>query len=108
METAEKLCTEIFLMNKGKEVTSGKLSDIKKNFGGNHIEIKFNGDVSFLSSMKEVVSFDKFNHYAEIQLEENIEPHYFLKQIIDKIDVTHFSVIEPTLNRIFIDLINRN
>lgn len=108
METAEKLCTEIFLMNKGKEVTSGKLSDIKKNFGGNHIEIKFNGDVSFLSSMKEVVSFDKFNHYAEIQLEENAEPHNFLKQIVDKIDVTHFSVIEPTLNRIFIDLINRN
>ena len=96
------------MLRRIKEITSGKLSDIKKKFGGNHIEIKFNGDVSFLSSMKEVVSFDKFNHYAEIQLEENAEPHNFLKQIVDKIDVTHFSVIEPTLNRIFIDLINRN
>ena len=108
METAEKLCSEIFLLNKGKEVTSGKLSDIKKAFGGNHIEIKFNGDISFLSSMKDVISIDKFNHYAEIQLEENIEPYVFLRQIADKIDITHFSVIEPTLNRIFIDLINRN
>ena len=40
METAEKLCTDIFLINNGKEVTSGKLSHIKKEFGGNHVEIK--------------------------------------------------------------------
>lgn len=108
METAEKLCTEIFLINKGKEVTSGKLSDIKKEFGGNHIEIKFNGDISFISNLPSIISVDKFNHYAEIQLKEDVQPNQFLKQISDKIELTHFSVIEPTLNRIFIDLIKRN
>ena len=50
METAEKLCADIFLLNKGKEVTSGKLSDIKKEFGGKHVEIKFNGDLSVITS----------------------------------------------------------
>jgi len=108
METAEKLCTDIFLLNKGKEVTSGKLSHIKKEFGGNHVEIKFSGDVSFLSSMAEVITIDTYNNYAEVHLKDIVEPSDFLKKITDKIDITHFSVIEPTLNRIFIDLIKRN
>jgi len=108
METAEKLCTDIFLLNNGKEVTSGKLSHIKKEFGGNHVEIKFSGDVSFLSSMAEVITIDTYNNYAEVHLKDIVEPSDFLKKITDKIDITHFSVIEPTLNRIFIDLIKQN
>ena len=108
METAEKLCTDIFLLNNGKEVTSGKLSDIKKEFGGNHVEIKFRGDVSFLSAMAEVIIVDTYNNYAEVHLKDVVEPSDFLKMITDKIDITHFSVIEPTLNRIFIDLIKQD
>jgi ABC-2 type transport system ATP-binding protein len=108
METAEKLCTDIFLLNNGKEVTSGKLSNIKKEFGGNHVEIKFKGDVSFLSSMADVITVDTYNNYAEVHLKDVVEPSDFLKKITDRIDITHFSVIEPTLNRIFIDLIKQN
>jgi ABC-2 type transport system ATP-binding protein len=108
METADKLCADIFLLNKGKEVTSGKLSNIKKEFGGKHVEIKFSGDVSFLSSMDEVITVDTYNNYAEVHLIDTVDPSEFLKKIADRIDITHFSVIEPTLNRIFIDLIKRN
>jgi ABC-2 type transport system ATP-binding protein len=108
METAEKLCADIFLLNKGKEVTSGKLSKIKKEFGGKHIEIKFSGDISFLSSMPDVITLDTYNNYAEVHLNDDVEPSEFLKKITGRIDITHFSVIEPTLNRIFIDLIKQN
>jgi ABC-2 type transport system ATP-binding protein len=105
METAEKLCSEIFLMNNGKEVKSGSLEDIKKDFGGNHVEIKFSGNISIISDMNEVSSIDTYNNYAEIQLSKDVAPSMFLKKITDKIDVSHFSVIEPTLNKVFIDLI---
>jgi len=108
METAEKLCTDIFLLNKGKEVTSGKLSNIKKEFGGKHIEIKYEGDVSFLSSMPEVITADSYNNYAEVHLKDLVKPSDFLKKITNRIDISHFSVIEPTLNRIFIDLIKQD
>ena len=108
METAEKLCSEIFLINKGKEVTSGNLSRIKKEFGGNHIEIKYHGDISFLSSMNEIVNIDGYNNYAEIELKQEVEPSVFLKLLVEKIELTHFSVIEPTLNSIFINLIKQN
>lgn len=107
METAEKMCAEIFLINKGKEVCSGDLSDVKRRFGGNNIKLGFDGDVKFLNSDRRVLHLDNYNNYAEIQLSDDINPSEFLKTIVDKLSITHFSVIEPTLNKIFIDVINQ-
>ena len=105
METAEKLCSQIFLMNNGKEVKSGSLADIKRDFGGKHLEIRFSGEISKISNMKEIRTIDIYSNYAEIQLYQDMTPSLFLKKIVNKIDVNHFSVIEPTLNKIFIDII---
>jgi len=108
MELAEKLCEDILLINNGKEVSSGKLSDIKKNFGGNNIRLGFTGDNSFLKHFPEIIKHDNYNNYSDIQLRDDIIPAEFLKKMIGIIDVNHFSVIEPSLNKIFIDLIRKN
>jgi ABC-2 type transport system ATP-binding protein len=108
METAEKLCSEILLINKGKEVCSGSISQIKKRFGKNHIKIEFEGDSTFLNSLHFVRHIDNYKNYAEIELNENIMPHEFLKEVVDKINITQFSVVEPTLNKIFIDVIKQS
>jgi ABC-2 type transport system ATP-binding protein len=108
METAEKMCSEIFLIDKGKEVCSGELSVVKKRFGGNHVKLGFEGDARFLNSDKRVIHFDHYNNYAEVQLNDDILPSEFLRSIVDKLSINHFSVIEPTLNKIFIDVINQS
>jgi ABC-2 type transport system ATP-binding protein len=108
METAEKMCSEIFLINKGNEVCSGELSEIKKRFGGNNIKLGFDGDARFLTNDKRVLHFDHYNNYAEVQLSDDQHPSDFLKSIVDKLTITHFSVVEPTLNKIFIDVINQS
>jgi ABC-2 type transport system ATP-binding protein len=105
MELAEKLCEEILLIDKGKEVRSGKLTDIKKKFGGNHIRIEYNGNGNSINHFPEVLKFDTYSNYSEIQLKDDVIPSDFLKKIVDKVEVKHFSVIEPTLNKIFIELI---
>ncbi|NWG28058.1 MAG: ATP-binding cassette domain-containing protein [Ignavibacteriaceae bacterium] len=108
MELAEKLCEDILLINNGREVTSGKLSDIKKNFGGNNIRLSFSGDNTFLKNLPGIVKFDFYNNYTDIQLKDEIVPSEFLKKVISNVEVNHFSIIEPTLNKIFIDLIKKN
>lgn len=108
MDTAEKLCADIFLINNGKEVCSGSISQIKKQFGSNNVKIEFEGDLSFIRSFPYVVNVNIYSNYAEVQLEEDIQPSDFLRSIVDKINVTHFSVIEPTLNKIFLDVIKKN
>lgn len=105
MDTAEKLCSEILLINEGKEVLSGDLSEIKKKFGGNHVKFGYEGDIRFLNEMDEVISFDIYSNTAEVHLKDEVKPELFLKKIIEKVTIKHFSVIEPTLNKIFIDSI---
>jgi len=107
MDTAEKLCSDIFLINKGKEVCSGSLTQIKKNFGTNNIKIEYEGDASFLNFNPCVIHIDSYSNYAEVQLKDFVSPNDFLKEIIDKIKITQFSIIEPTLNKIFIDAIKK-
>ncbi len=108
METAEKLCSEIFLINNGRKVVSGTVSQIKKKFGGNNIKIEYEGDGALINNLDWVAHIDNYRNYAEVQLKDNIEPYEFLKSIIDKIKVKQFSVVEPTLHRIFIDVIHKN
>ena len=108
MDLAEKLCEEILLINDGKEICSGKLSDIKKRFGGNNIRLGFKENGVSLKEFPEIVKFDSYSNYTDIQLKYDIIPSQFLKKLIEKIEVYHFSIIEPTLHKIFIDLIKDN
>ncbi len=109
MDTAEKLCSEILLINEGKEVLSGSLSEIKQKFGGNHVRFSYEGDVKFLNEMDEVISFELYSNNAEVHIKDEVKPELFLKKIIDKVTIKQFSIIEPTLNKIFIDSIkNKN
>ena len=108
METAEKLCSDIFLINKGKEVISGNLNQIKKGYSRNNIKIEYDGDASFTRNLPFVKQVDIYSNYAEIQLKDGTPPRDLLKTLVDKINISSFSVIEPTLNKIFIDAINEN
>ena len=108
MDLAEKLCEDILLLNKGKTVNSGKLSEIKKNFGGNNIRLMFSGSNDFLNRFPEIIKFDYYKNFTDIQLRDEVNPSEFLKKLIGEVDVFHFSIIEPTLNKIFIDLIKAN
>ncbi|MBE0573009.1 MAG: ATP-binding cassette domain-containing protein [Ignavibacteriaceae bacterium] len=108
MELAEKLCEDILLIDNGSAVTSGNLTDIKKNFGGNNIRVGLAGRLISQNQFPEIVKIDNYNNYSDIQLRDEIVPSEFLKKLIGKIEVNHFSIIEPTLNKIFIDLIKKN
>lgn len=108
MEIAEKMCSDILLINRGKEVYSGPLSRLKKKFGGNMVEIGFEGNGQIIRNLDYVKGMDNYNNFAEVQLEDKIEPYSFLRDISDKLRINHFRIIEPTLNKIFIDMIKQS
>ncbi len=108
METAEKLCSDILLLNRGEKVLAGTISQLKKQFSKNNVKIEFEGNANFLNDNKNIIHLDIYSNYAEIQLKDEIAPSNFLKEISNKLDITHFSIVEPTLNKIFIDAIQKN
>lgn len=105
MEQAEKLCDQICLINKGKVVLYGDLGEIKRNHGNDTIHMEFEGDSSNLAGLKKLASMDVYENYAEVRTNEGIGRHEFLRQAVDLVDVTKFSVEEASLNSIFIEAV---
>jgi ABC-2 type transport system ATP-binding protein len=105
MEIAEKLCEEIILINRGKEVLQGNIPSIKQKFGNNFVKVGFSGSPEKFINNSMIEHVDCYTGYAEIQLRNNIHPSTFLREISVSTDILHFSVIEPTLNKIFIDAV---
>lgn len=105
MEIAEKLCNDIFLINEGREVCSGNINEVRRKFGKNTIKIEYSGDLSFAKSFNYIESIDSYNNYSEIILKDNTSPNILLRDLIDKVEITGFNIVEATLHKIFIDVI---
>lgn len=105
MDEVEKLCDDILLINKGYPVLSGRLSDIKRNHGKNSILISYEGDLSFLRGARGVASLDDYGKYAEIFLSRDASPREILALLAQKVEITRFELAEPSLNKIFIDVV---
>ena len=107
MENAEKLCDEIMLINKGKNILSGKLKEIKESFGKRNIVLKYDGNDDFLTGSDNILKFDNFGNYVEVQLKPEANPQEFLNEIVKSISIQKFEIVEPSLNDIFIESVQK-
>ncbi|RKX23935.1 MAG: ABC transporter [Candidatus Zixiibacteriota bacterium] len=103
MEQAEKLCDHVCMISRGQKVLDGTIGDVKAQFGRNAVQIGFEGDGKFIRDLPGVREMTEFNNYVEIHLEANAKPHEILKAAVDKLTVSRFEVMEPSLYDIFID-----
>ncbi len=105
MENAEKLCDDLILINKGNVVLSGSPADIKRSHGRNAVQLTFEGDGCFLSSLPGVQSADISGNSAEVELDENIDTNAFIASLLPRLRLSSFSRIEPSLHSIFISTV---
>jgi len=108
MDSAEKLCDEIILINKGQIVLSGNLKEVKATAGRHNIQLKYKGNNDFLNRSDKIKKFDDFGQYVEVELKEDIDPQIFLHEIIPEIEISRFEIMEPSLNDIFIQTVSRS
>lgn len=102
MEHAEKLCSRICLINKGKVVLEGELDEIKRNHGENTVHIEFSGDGSFLVNMPQFQNAIVYENMAELPLGNGTKPSDVLRLLAGRLDITRFEVREPSLESIFL------
>ncbi|MFP4443807.1 MAG: ABC transporter ATP-binding protein, partial [Spirochaetia bacterium] len=67
MEHAEKICSNIFLINKGREVISGRLEDVKDTHGKKSVIIEFDGNSDFVRDLTMVKKVITYPRYMEIE-----------------------------------------
>jgi ABC-2 type transport system ATP-binding protein len=110
MEQAEKLCDSICIIARGEKVVDGHLSEVKRKHGGNHVIVNLDrgsdrADRLFADATL-ISKADSYGNYAELELADGADPQRLLQELIAAgASVTRFEVAEPTLNKIFIDLV---
>ncbi len=105
MDQVEKLCDSICLIDRGKPVLRGSLSEIKAGNGRRFVQIDYAGDGGCLAGNPLVDSLNDYGNHAEIRLKPGADPQELLRTAMRGLRVIRFQVMEPSLEQIFIDRI---
>ncbi|MBP9212292.1 MAG: ATP-binding cassette domain-containing protein [Bacteroidetes bacterium] len=105
MESAEKLCDEICLINRGTIVLEGSVKQVKQRFGANALHLEFDGDGRFLSTLPFVQKATIYENYAELTLNGTVTSNELLNALMPKLELRKFEFVEPSLNSIFLQVV---
>ncbi len=101
MDQVERMCDRILLINQGKRVLYGSLAEIKSNYKES-VVVEYEGKLKRVEGVKKVNDYGK---YAELSLEEDTDPQEILKKLVEVVGVRRFELKAPSLNEIFIEVV---
>ncbi|MGA7620087.1 ABC transporter ATP-binding protein, partial [Candidatus Binatus sp.] len=105
MDQVEKLCDSICLIDRGKSVLQGSLSEVKAGNGRRFVQIDYEGDGRCLAGNPLIDSLNDYGNHAEIRLKPGADSQELLRTAMQGLRVIRFQVMEPSLEQIFIDQI---
>ncbi len=106
MAEVEKISDHIYLINQGKMVLDSSLSEIKSRFKENAYYIESDDKIEILKDFKEVKIIEEHNQSCKFSIEGSAERRKkVIQSLFNSISVTKFIQVEPSLNDIFIKLI---
>jgi ABC-2 type transport system ATP-binding protein len=108
MDQVERLCQSICLINHGHAVLEGDLSQIKSRYGRHNVQIKYEGDASFLEEKRHVQSYNDYGNYVEVRLAPGADSQDLLRLASSRARLDKFEVMEPSLEEIFIDVVGKS
>jgi ABC-2 type transport system ATP-binding protein len=102
MNEVEELCDRILMIDRGRSVLYGRLTDIKNKYRNNSVLVDFEGEIGKLDG---VIKSQQEGKYLELFLDAKTTPQKVLKQIVKQgITINHFEVATPSLNQIFLQV----
>jgi len=103
MEQVEEICEEIALIDKGEIVLEGNIKKLKERFKKNHFLVEFEGVLP--ESINEYTIIERFDHKIVLEIKENEDSNHLLNYLLKNVKIKTFQEILPTLNEIFIDVV---
>ena len=101
MEQVERLCTNICLINKGKVLLDGPLSDVKEKHRKNAVTVRYEGDLS-TSELARFIPDHQIEN-GELTGVLKSSPAEFLEWLNKQVDILSFAQSTPSLEQIFIE-----
>ncbi len=108
MDTVERLCDRVALINRGLKLLDGAVSEVKARHGRNTLALAYDGDGAFLATWPGVVKLSDFGQYVEVRLADGTDPQPLLREISSRLRVRRFEIVEPSLHDIFVETVTRD
>jgi ABC-2 type transport system ATP-binding protein len=103
METAERLCSDILLINKARKVVGGSLRQVKEAYGSDLIALRCKGGDAALADTTLVADVVEHSDEKEVRLADGADAQVLLTKLIAAgAVISKFEQVEPSLNDIFI------
>jgi len=101
MEQVERICTNICLMNKGKVLIEGPLSDIKEKHRKNAVTVRYEGILDAHQITRFIQDPEMAND--EVSGVLKVKPNDFINWLNQKVNILSFTQRTPSLEQIFIE-----
>ncbi len=109
MDFAEKMCDYITMIDQGKIILDGKLSELKTKYAKKNVSLNYSGDISFLQNNPMIESIDDFGNTTGIRLKDASNIQELLKLLIEKnVTIKKFDANDISLHEIFVLLAGKN
>jgi ABC-2 type transport system ATP-binding protein len=105
METAERLCDRIVLINRGRKLVEGAIHEVRARFQSRVALVEGDGDLSSFARHPAVRDAHTTAGRAEFELYEGVDPNALLRDIVERVRVTRFSIESLSLQQIFVRLV---
>jgi len=106
MNQVEELCDRILMIDNGRTVLYGNLTEIKSRYRSHSVILDFEGELGQVPGVTE-----KHIHkgYSELVLDRNTTPKQVLERLMSiGITINRFEVATPSLNEIFLEVAGKN
>lgn len=104
METAERLCHDIILINRSRKVLGGSLREVKESYGHDRVALRIDGGREVLNDASLVAHITEHADQIDVDLAEGADAQQLLTKLITAgAVVSKFEKVEPSLNDIFIE-----
>lgn len=105
MEQVEEICDHIFLMNLGKKILDGTVTDIKQQFKENSFLIQTDNEVAINPNpIFSTISNEK--NKILVKINEGYQSNDVLKYLLqENVNIVAYNELLPSLNDIFIKLV---
>ena len=115
MSSVEEICDHITLINKSKNILSGRVDEIRHSYGNNIFAIQYRGNQDAFKNIEGSCSilereYDQFSGLtsARIHIENDNDVRSVIAAINESVELRSFSEIIPSMNNIFIRAVNGN
>ena len=111
MSSVEEICDHIALINKSKKILDGPVEAIRQQFKTAQFECTYQGSYTeaaqIIHGKAEIIEHKENHqvHYLKAELNPGIENNEFLTLMMQKVKITSFSEVIPSMDDIFIRVV---